>query len=169
MRVLILTISDSTFGADRQDTSGEAIQLWCARRDDEVVAHLYVPDESTQISSVLVEWCDSGKTDLIVTTGGTGLAPRDVTPEATLAVIEREVPGISEYIRMNSAMRFPKATLSRGVSGIRGATLIINLPGSTTGVQDGLSSIMPIVDHAIDILTGNTTRHDTPWSNPMVR
>ena len=169
MRVVIVTVSDSTFGGDRHDTSGDSIQRWCDRRGDDVVAHVHVSDESSEISPLLAEWCDSGRVDLIITTGGTGLAPRDVTPEATRAVIDREAPGIAEFIRMNSVARFPKAALSRGIAGARGATLIINLPGSTTGVQDALSTILPIIDHAVDILTGNVTRHDTPWSNPMVR
>ncbi len=160
MRVAILTISDSTFGRDRTDTSGDAIRYWCERRGDIVVAHLHVADESSEIAAALTTWCDSGEADLILTTGGTGLAPRDVTPEATRAVIEREAPGIAEYIRASSFEHFPRAALSRGIAGVRASTLIINLPGSTTGATDGLAAILPIIDHAIDVLTGKVTRHD---------
>jgi Molybdopterin biosynthesis enzymes len=102
---------------------------------------------------------DSGDSDLVLTTGGTGLAPRDVTPEATRAVIDREAQGIAELIRASSFTRFPKAALSRGVAGVRGSTLVINLPGSTSGVNDGLAAIAPIIEHAIDVLTGKVTRH----------
>ena len=169
MRVVIITVSDSTFEGERRDTSGAAVRLWCERRDDTVVAHVHVSDESTQISTILAEWCDGGQADLIITTGGTGLSARDVTPEATRAVIDREAQGIAEYIRASSFVSFPKAALSRGIAGVRGSTLIINLPGSTSGVQDGLATLLPIIDHAIDILTGHVTRHDTPWSNQAAR
>ena len=169
MRVVIVTISDSASKGDRHDTSGESIRQWCGRRGYRVVTKVLVADESPQISAVLAEWCDSGQTDLILTTGGTGLAPRDVTPEATRAVIDREAQGIAEFIRASSFVRFPRAALSRGIAGVRGTTLIINLPGSTTGVQDGLSTILPVIDHAIDIITGKTTRHETPYGTPVVR
>ena len=161
-RVAIVTISDSYFDGERGDTSGNAIQAWCERRGDSIVARERVADESASIVPVLVGLCDSGDVDLIITTGGTGLSPRDVTPEATRAVIEREAPGISEFLRASSFNRFPRAALSRGVAGTRGNTLIINLPGSTSGVQDGLETLMPIIDHAVGLVTGAITRHDTP-------
>lgn len=169
VRVLIVTISDSTFEGDRSDTSGEAIRLWCERRGDEIVARVRVADETSAIVPLLAEWCDSGQADLILTTGGTGLSPRDVTPEATRVVIEREAQGIAEYLRASSFGKFPRAALSRGIAGTRGKTLIINLPGSTNGVHDGLAAILPIIDHAIGVLTGAITRHDTPVSNPVIR
>ncbi|HUQ99061.1 MAG TPA: MogA/MoaB family molybdenum cofactor biosynthesis protein [Gemmatimonadaceae bacterium] len=160
MRVAILTISDSTFGGDRADTSGEAIHSWCDKRGDSIVAREQVADVSSEIVAALARLSDSGESELVLTTGGTGLAPRDVTPEATRAVIEREAQGIAEFVRASSFSRFPKAALSRGVAGVRGATLIINLPGSTSGVTDGLTAISPIIDHAIDVLTGKVTRHE---------
>lgn len=159
MRVAILTISDSTFGGDRTDTSGDAIRSWCDGRNDTIAAREQVADESSEIVSALARLCDSGESDLVLTTGGTGLAPRDVTPEATRAVIDREAQGIAEFVRASSFTRFPKAALSRGIAGVRGSTLIINLPGSTSGVSDGLTAIAPIIDHAIDVLTGKVTRH----------
>ena len=168
-RVLILVVSDSASKGEHADRSGESIRLWCGRRGDTVVAKVQVADDTSQISPVLIEWCDSGQVDLILTTGGTGLAPRDVTPEATLAVIDREAQGIAEYIRANSFVRFPRAALSRGVAGTRGKTLIINLPGSLTGTQDGLATILGIIDHALDILTGNVSRHETPFGTPVIQ
>jgi len=168
MRVVIVTVSDSTFDGDRHDTSGDAVRNWCERRGDTVAAHVHVSDESSQISAILAEWCDSGQADLILTTGGTGLAPRDVTPEATRSVIDREAQGIAEFIRASSFVRLPRAALSRGIAGLRGSTLIINLPGSTRGVHDGLAALLPVIDHAIDIASGKVTRHDTPMTNREV-
>lgn len=160
MRVAILTISDSTFGGNRADTSGDAIATWCNTRGDVIASRQQVADESSEIVAALARLCDSAEADLVLTTGGTGLAPRDVTPEATRAVIEREAQGIAEFVRASSFTRFPKAALSRGVAGVRGSTLIINLPGSTSGVNDGLTAIAQIIDHAIDVLTGRVTRHE---------
>ena len=162
MRVAIVTISDSTFTGDRRDTSGEIVRQWCDRRDDDIVSHDIVSDDTSAIVPLLTSLCDSGTVDLVFTTGGTGLAPRDVTPEATRAVIEREAQGIAEYMRATSFARMPRAALSRGVAGTRGKTLVINLPGSPAGVQDGLAALLPIIDHAIGVLAGTITRHDTP-------
>ena len=161
MRVAILTISDSSFGCDRTDTSGDAIAAWCDKRGDSIASREQVADESSEIVAALARLCDSGESDLVLTTGGTGLARRDVTPEATRAVMEREAQGIAEYVRASSFTRFPKAALSRGLAGVRGSTLIVNLPGSTSGVNDGLAAISSIIDHAIDVLTGKVTRHET--------
>jgi molybdenum cofactor synthesis domain-containing protein len=169
MRVVILTVSDSTFDGDRSDTSGDAIRHWCERRSDTIVAHEHVADESSEIVPALVRWCDSGEVDLVITTGGTGLAPRDVTPEATRAVIDREAQGIAEFIRFSSFPHFPRAALSRGLAGVRGSTLIINLPGSTTGVADGLAAILPIIDHAVDVMSGKVKRHETALDTRAVR
>jgi molybdenum cofactor synthesis domain-containing protein len=159
MRVAILTISDAGARGERTDTSGQAAEDWAAGRRYTVVARALVPDETVAIVSQLVEWCDTDAADLVLTTGGTGLSDRDVTPEATRAVIEREAPGIAERIRILSLQSFPRAALSRGLSGVRKKTLIVNLPGSTSGVSDGLDALGPIVDHAVAVLRGDKLDH----------
>jgi len=159
MRVAILTVSDAGARGERADTSGDAIERWARSRGDEVAARALVPDESTDIVATVMPWCDEDRADLVLTTGGTGLSARDVTPEATRALLEREAPGIAERIRVSTIDTFPKAALSRGLSGTRHKTLIINLPGSPGGVKDALSAIDPIIDHAIAVLRGNVTEH----------
>jgi molybdenum cofactor synthesis domain-containing protein len=116
-----------------------------------------VPDELDTIKSVLIEWSDEHVLDLIITTGGTGLFPRDVTPDATVAVIEREIPGIQEAVRAKGGAATPMAMLSRGVAGVRGKTLIINLPGNPAAVRDGLEVVLPVLAHAIEKINGDTT------------
>jgi len=118
-----------------------------------------VPDESARIVPVLLAWCDQDTADLVLTTGGTGLSPRDITPEATRAVIERDAPGIAERLRVTSMERFPRAALSRGLAGVRNRSLVVNLPGSPGGVRDALTALDPIVDHAIQIVRGAPTDH----------
>jgi molybdenum cofactor synthesis domain-containing protein len=141
----------------RTDASGQAIVDWCSRHDYTVSVRQTVTDETSEIAPLLAEWCDSGNVDLVLTTGGTGLSPRDVTPEATLAVIERQANGIAEYIRAQSFNRFPRAALSRGVAGVRGSTLLINLPGSTSGVTDALTALDSVIEHAIDVVAGRNS------------
>lgn len=159
MRIAVLTVSDAGSRGARADTSGDAIVAWAGARGDAVVARDLVPDDSAAIVGLLLTWCDGDVADLILTTGGTGLSPRDITPEATRVVIEREAPGIAERLRISCIASFPRAALSRGLAGVRQRTLIVNLPGSTSGVRDALAALAPIVQHACDILRGDVTDH----------
>ena len=159
IRVAILTISDAGSRGERADTSGDAIASWVAARGYVLADRVLVPDETGPIAGALTAWADQGRADLVVTTGGTGLTPRDVTPEATRAVLEREAPGIAEALRMSVYPRFPRAALSRGVAGVRGSTLIVNLPGSTGGVRDGLAVLQEIVEHAVELVRGSRVEH----------
>jgi molybdopterin adenylyltransferase len=160
LRVAILTVSDAGARGERADTSGDAAEQWAVARGYHVAARTLVADETVDIVNVLSSWCDADVADLVLTTGGTGLSARDVTPEATRAILERNAPGIAERIRALSVQSFPRAALSRGLSGTRKKTLIVNLPGSTGGVRDGLAALDPIVDHAIGVLRGARLDHD---------
>lgn len=159
MRVAVLTVSDAGARGERVDSSGDAIVAWAESRGAKVVDRTLVPDESARIVPVLLSWCDDDTADLVLTTGGTGLSPRDITPEATRVVIEREAPGIAERLRVTSMERFPRAALSRGLAGVRNRSLVVNLPGSPGGVRDALAALDPIVDHAIQIVRGTPTDH----------
>ena len=159
MRLAILTISDAGARGERADASGDAIVAWGEGKGYELAARALVADDVVAIVGCLTRWADGGDVDLVLTTGGTGLSPRDVTPEATRAVIDREAPGIAERLRVSCLTTFPRAALSRGISGTRGRTLIVNLPGSPSGVRDALAALDPIVDHAVGILRGEITDH----------
>jgi molybdopterin adenylyltransferase len=159
IRVGVLTISDGVAQGTREDRSGPRIVAWIAGRNDTLITHEIVADQPAQISRMLIELVDRGA-DLILTTGGTGLTARDVTPEATAAVITRPVPGIAEALRARGAAQTPYAWISRGVAGVRGATLIVNLPGSEAAVRAGLSLLDEVVEHAVQLLRGiQTDKH----------
>lgn len=151
----VICVSDRCSKGLCEDKSGPLISELLASLGDTVFYEI-VPDEKTIISLSLIKACDKSDADIIFTTGGTGLAPRDVTPEATKAVIEKDVPGISEAIRQKSLEITPKAMLSRAVSGIRGKKLIVNLPGSPKAVKEALEIVIPVLPHAYETLTGNT-------------
>ena len=156
----VLTISDGASPGQREDLSGARIRSLVTQLPEALIqAGAIVPDERDQISALLREWSDEKRLNLILTTGGTGLAPRDVTPEATLDVIEREAPGIAEAMRFNSLQYTPMAMLSRGVAGVRGNSLIINLPGSPKAVKECLEYILPVLPHAINLLIEGPKEH----------
>lgn len=156
----IITISDGAVSGTRQDVSGERMRaLISLLPNAQISIQTIIPDEKAQITSTLIDWSDRLNINLILTTGGTGLAPRDVTPEATRVVIERDAPGIAEALRTMSLKYTPMAMLSRGLAGVRGRTLIINLPGSPKAVEQCLTYIMDVLPHAINLLTEGPKEH----------
>ncbi|MFN8008340.1 MAG: MogA/MoaB family molybdenum cofactor biosynthesis protein [Terriglobia bacterium] len=157
-RALVVTVSDSASRGERQDLSGPAVQEELEKMGCMVKGIRVVPDEVLAIQSCLSEGIEDPMIDLIVTTGGTGLAPRDVTPEATAAVIEKTIPGMAELMRAEGAKSNSRAVLSRGVVGIRNKTMIINLPGSVKGVRESLAALRPVLGHALEVASGNTVR-----------
>lgn len=154
----ILTISDKGARGRRRDESGPAIREALSGEEYRITSYEVIPDEADVISQKLIEWADGGL-DLILTTGGTGLSPHDVTPEATLQVVERPVPGIAEAMRAASLPQTPFAMLSRAVAGVRGQCLIINLPGSPRAVRECLEVVRPAIPHAVQIIRGEITEH----------
>ncbi len=158
-RAAILTISDKGAAGEREDTSGAAIRELLGTVGLTIERYEVIPDQQAQIIERLREWADSGLVDLIVTTGGTGLGPRDVTPEATRAVIDYEVPGVAEAMRAEGLKHTPMSMLSRAVAGARGRTLIVNLPGSPKGVRENLSVILPVLPHALELIRGERSDH----------
>ncbi len=158
----ILTISDKGSRGERQDKSGEAIRQVLSGVDVSVANYDIVPDEKDLIAEKLVKWADKDNLDVVVTTGGTGLTPRDVTPEATLAVVDRIVPGFAEAMRAESLKKTPHAMLSRAVAGTRGKCLIVNLPGSPKAVRECLQVILPALPHAVETLKGQAGECGAP-------
>jgi molybdenum cofactor synthesis domain-containing protein len=154
IKVAIITISDKGARGQREDISKKAIEKILEKLETDVIWYSIVPDEMSSIKSALIEAIEVHQADLVLTTGGTGFSRRDITPEATRAVIEKIVPGISEIIRIESFKKTPHAILSRAIAGIRGKSLIINLPGSPKGVQESLGVILKALPHGIDILKG---------------
>ncbi len=154
IRAAVVTVSDRSFRKERADASGPAVEEVLARLPAEVVDRVLVPDEKPAIRRTLRRLADSAGVDIVVTTGGTGVDPRDVTPEATREEIEREVPGMAEHMRRESQKKVSTAMLSRAVVGIRGKTLIVNLPGSPSGARENLESILSVLPHAVEKIRG---------------
>lgn len=150
----VITVSDKGSRGERQDLSGDTLARLLTSAGAASVARVMVPDERDQIAGALRRFCDEERVDLIITTGGTGVAPRDVTPEATLDVIERQAPGFAEVIRAESMKITPRAMLSRAVSGIRGSTLVLNFPGSPKACDESFAIVRPELAHALDLLRG---------------
>ncbi|MEP6819154.1 MAG: MogA/MoaB family molybdenum cofactor biosynthesis protein [bacterium] len=152
IRAVVITVSDACFNGERQDTSGEVLAQLLRDLGAEIIATRILSDEPEPLTDALKEFADWRNVNLIVTTGGTGLGPRDNTPEATLEVIEREAPGLAEAMRIETLKQTPMAMLSRGVCGVRSGALIVNLPGSPKGVRESFAVIAPVLNHAIALL-----------------
>jgi molybdenum cofactor synthesis domain-containing protein len=154
--VAIITASDKGSRGEREDLAGAKIEAMLAAAGLEVAKKALLPDERALLAKALADICDEGSVDLIVTTGGTGFSPRDWTPEATLDVAERQVPGLAELMRAEGLKKTPRAMLSRSVAAIRGRTLILNLPGSLKAVEESLGAVLPILDHGLEVLSGRS-------------
>ncbi len=161
LRVGVLTVSDACSRGEREDRSGESIEEWCSREGHRVALRATVPDETSEIVPLLLAWSDGGEVDVIFTTGGTGFGPRDVTPEATRAVLQRWAPGLAGAITRRGEEATPFATLSRGLTGSRGSVFIANFPGSPGGVRDGLAVLTPLLGHLSALLRGTNPEHES--------
>ena len=161
----ILTISDKGAQGKRPDRSGPVIREMVSRLDSSVVKYEIIPDNLSIISNTLAEWADDGETDIILTSGGTGLGARDHTPEATLSIVDKVVPGLPEAMRSETSLLTPFSILSRAEAGIRGKCLIINLPGSPKAVAECLEVILPVLNHATEIIKGFVTEHNRVEDN----
>jgi molybdenum cofactor synthesis domain-containing protein len=148
----VLTSSDAGSAGKRADTSGDAVVEIMDGAGHTLVARVMLPDDFDRLTAQITTWCDAGEIDLVITTGGTGLSSRDVMPEVTRGLIDLEIPGMADVMRAESLKVTRMAMISRAVVGVRGATLIINLPGSTGGVRDNLGVVMPVIDHAVEVL-----------------
>jgi len=160
-RIAILTASDKGAAGVRADLSGDAIDRLCRAAGHEVVRRAILPDDRGMLAQTLGAWCDEGIASIVVTTGGTGLTPRDVTPEATRDIADRDVPGIPIALAIGGLRKTPFAALSRGVAVTRGNTLVVNLPGSTKAVEEGMAVLLPLFDHVAELLAG-PVEHDGP-------
>ena len=156
LKLGILTLSDSCSRGERIDTSGPAIADLLSPFSPEIVEKAIIPDDLAIIKSTLLDWTRSGQLNLIITTGGTGVGPRDVTPEATRAVIDKEIPGLAELMRLEGLKHTPMAVIGRGIAGIAGDSLIVNLPGSERSVRENLKVILPVLGHILDLVSGET-------------
>ncbi len=162
LNIGILTVSDKGSRGQRSDESGKTIRNSLSQLDSRVVKYEVIPDETDIIAGKLAEWADEGSVDIILTTGGTGFSRRDVTPEATLSIVDKVAPGFGEAMRAETFNVTPFAILSRATAGIRGKCLIINLPGSPKAVQECLAVILPVIPHAVEIIKGEVTEHIAP-------
>ncbi|MBC7255673.1 MAG: MogA/MoaB family molybdenum cofactor biosynthesis protein [Chloroflexi bacterium] len=162
IRAAVITISDKGYAGQREDVSGPLLASLLEKMGAEVCERVLVPDEPDLIRRELIRLADEAHLDLIMTTGGTGPAPRDHTPEATLSVIDREMPGLAELLRFEGYRKTPLAVLSRGIAGLRGACLIVNLPGSPRAVAEGMEILAPVLPHAVQIAQGRSLEHEVP-------